>query len=166
MSRDEEGTIDEARFADMVQGALRAHLGENGMETRLEALMAQIHKATNGGRPQLVTIDGKTPAGLNIPSAQALALEILQAVRVALQTARITLIALNDMDTRLRAERHQEASTAPAGSVARLRPDTPGKPAPMTTGTGPAETQGARKGETLDRAESGTEPASQGSPNR
>jgi hypothetical protein len=43
--------------------------------------------------------------------------------------------------------RNQAARKASAGSVARLRPDTPGKPAPTHTGTGPAETQGARNGE-------------------
>lgn len=99
----EEHPLSEAKFASMIRDALTPHLGDQrspGIEQQIHALLAKVNPG-NGRSSTIIGPDSR-PVTMNVPSAQNLALVIIQAVLVNLQTARITLVALNDMDTRLR----------------------------------------------------------------
>ncbi len=121
-------SLPEDDFGKMVAGALTAH----AIEQRLTALMERA--AGNGKSPVIVGPGGRSAAHLNMPSTQELMFETLNAQRVILQTTRILLVALNDIDTRLRlatlTTRSNDAENLPSGGVrpALVRPPS-GSPA-------------------------------------
>lgn len=129
-------TLPEDEFSRMVAGALKAH----GIEAHIDDQLKHINPGN--GRSGVIVNPGGAPVRLNVPSAQDLGLLCLQAIRIALQTSRITLVALNDLDTRFRQRQAAQQASTSSGDL--YRADTPGKPAPGTTGMGPAETRGAK----------------------
>jgi hypothetical protein len=93
----------EEDFRKMVQGALGAHGYEN-------ALMEVLSKARgNQNGHGLIALPGGQAVRLNLPSAQELALMNLEATRIVMQSLRILLFAVNDIDTRIR--NYQAATT-------------------------------------------------------
>ncbi len=92
--------LTEQAFSEMVSGALSAHK----IETELRRVLERTNNQ-NGNRSSIISLPGGQGVRLNVPSAQELGVVLLGAAVVSLQTARITLVALNDLDTRLRSMR-------------------------------------------------------------
>jgi hypothetical protein len=99
--------LPEPDFSRMVAGALSAH----GIEKGIDDLLQRINPGN--GRAGIIVNPGGAPVRLNVPSAQDLGLMCLQALRVALQTNRIILVALNDLDTRLRQQQAGKSNNRP-----------------------------------------------------
>jgi hypothetical protein len=135
----------------MVQGALNAH----GIEQHIRSVLEKA-AGTNGNRPSLISLPGGPAVKLNVPSGQELGLMALNASMVQLQTLRIILVALNDMDTRLRIQQAgtikppDTQGTAETGKVG----DERGSQSPdVDSGIQESSPQGSKPSRTASKAE-------------
>lgn len=103
--------LPEQEFSRMVEGALAAH----GIEPQIRAILQKASDSSGNGRSGLISLpaaDGSIrPVRLNVPGTQELSLLLLNGILVSLQTSRILLVALNDMDSRLRLQNDPRRTT-------------------------------------------------------
>lgn len=141
--RPQAPNLSPVEFDDMVMRGISAHgFGHpSGIETRVMATL----QATQNGRGGVIAMPGGGAVRVNVPPVQDLLLLALEAIRTGLQTSRLNLIAVADLNRRFNEYVQQAAQQASTGSVERA--DTPGKPASGTIGMRPAETPGALTGD-------------------
>ena len=144
-------TLTEQAYGEMVQNALSACIQA---EAGTQSVLAHLAKASGNGRPSLISMPGQPPVVLNALQKIQVDAALLMSLRVLLQTTRITLVALNDLDTRLRSNQAATEARNPNAD-----PDNSRKGPPLRT----PERGLPRPGETRSVKSNLGEPESQGS---